>query len=64
MKARIKKLSMNIKNYPTWNELKQFKYFFNYQDFTISDLIIRNLLNSNINQLVVDSKPLIIDCTH
>ena len=47
----------------TWNELKlkinsSKNISLIYQDFTISDLIIRDLFNSNINQLVVDSKPL------
>ena len=47
----------------TWNELKLKINSTNdislvYQDFTISDLIIRDLFNANVNKLVVDSKPL------
>lgn len=29
-----------------------------YQDFTISDLVIRDLFNPNISKLIIDSKPL------
>ena len=29
-----------------------------YQDFTISDLVIRDLLTENITKLAIDSKPL------
>ena len=47
----------------TWNELKLKINSTNdisliYQDFTISDLIIRDLFNSNVDKLIVDSKPL------
>ena len=58
----------NIKNdfdrlYRIWNEIK---YKIDslkginliYQDFTISDLVIRDLLTPSINKLVIDSKPL------
>ena len=58
----------NIKNdfdrlYTIWNEIK---YKIDslkginliYQDFTISDLVIRDLFTPNITKLIIDSKPL------
>ena len=49
--------------YKIWNEIK---YKLNskkgiqliYQDFTISDLVIRDLFTKSINKLIIDSKPL------
>ena len=46
-----------------WNELKLKINSTNdialiYQDFTISDLIIRDLFSANVKKLIVDSKPL------